>query len=148
MLGWLWFAVVQTVTVVFNLLGLVLLIPFCLELAWEPCPSRFNSDHLIDRWRFGPLNWVYSNPEDGVSGEHSLVHAGPNGTGARVPYMPGANPAWRAYCWSALRNSADNLKYVFAWSKGPFKRGTWLGGREWKVGWQTENGVQVPVLSL
>ena len=81
-----------------------------------------------------------------MSGAEALVWQG----GARVPYMPGANPARRAYCWSALRNSANNLKCVFAWSRGPFVRRTvsiFGFSHTFKAGWQLENGVRVPVLS-
>jgi hypothetical protein len=93
-------------------LGLVVLIPFCLAQAWEPCMSTENpfgrAPREIDRWKWAPLNRVYGNPEDGVSGAKALVWV----NGERVPYMPGAWAPWRAYCWQA-RNSADQLKYTY-----------------------------------
>lgn len=63
--------------------------------------------------------------------------------GVLVPYMPG-KPDWlRAYMWSAWRNSTDNLKYVFQWTGGPFKRWEFRG---WygQAGWNSHG---LPVLS-
>lgn len=48
--------------------------------------------------------------------------------------------AYRAWRWSAWRNSCDSLKYVFAWEQGP-QATVW--GR--KLGWWPENSVRVPV---
>lgn len=139
-MSWLWFAVVQLISLAASLAGHALLILPCLLHAWEPVSARFDN-RVIDRWSWGPLNYVYGNPEDGVSGAQALIWTA---TG-KVPYMPGADPAWRAYCWNA-RNSANNLKYVFAWADGPLKTGT-LWGRKYKIGWQLENGIKVPVVS-
>jgi hypothetical protein len=96
-----------------QLLGLVVLVPFCLLQAWEPCESTDNpygrKPRTISRWSWAPLNAIYGNPEDGVSGGEALIW---NSTGtARVPYMPGAWAPWRAYCWSAGRNRADQLTH-------------------------------------
>jgi len=138
------------IQVVAELVGLVVLIPFCLVQGWEPImhPRSPNNayDH-IDRWKWQPLNWVYGNPEDGVSGERALIWD----NGKQVSYMPNAWAPWRAYCWSALRNSADNLKYVFAWDKGPLvKKDYTIFGKQrtFRAGWQLENGINVPVLSI
>ncbi len=97
--------------VIAPLTGLVVLIPFCLAQAWEPCMSTEGPwpVHQIDRWKWAPLNRVYGNPEDGVSGKYALIWVG----GKRVPYMPNAWAPWRAYCWSAWRNTADQLKYTY-----------------------------------
>lgn len=140
---WLRFAAVQLVMLLATILGWIVLVPFALARAWEPCPSRFDPSRVIDRWKWKPLNAVYGNPEDGVSGMKALVWT----NGVQGPYMPGAWPAWRAYLWSAWRNSADNLKYVFACSSCPIKQGTILG-KPYKLGWQFENGIKVPVLSF
>jgi hypothetical protein len=111
--GWLWFAVVQLISLIAMVIGWVLLIPFCVAHAWVPIGS-------IDRWTWSPLNWMYGNPEDGVSGQYARIW---NSTGtALVRYMPNASAAWRSYCWSAWRNSCNNLKYVFAHKDGPFWR--------------------------
>jgi hypothetical protein len=135
-LAWLWFGVVQLISLVATIIGWLLLIPFCLAQAWD--------NNVPDRWTWQPLNAVYGNPEDGVIGQHALIW---NSTGQKVPYMPGAWAPWRAYCWSALRNSCDNLKYIFAWQNGPFYTRQ-FGSRTLKVGWQLENGQKVPVLSF
>lgn len=125
------------------ILGWILLIPFCIRQAWTADSKSIKDQRVIDRWNWKPLNWIWGNPEDGVSGQYALVWTR---TG-QVPYMAGADPAWRAYCWSAWRNSADALKYVFAWKNGPLLATFTLGGRVHKLGWQMENGYNVPVLS-
>lgn len=156
MRAWAWFAVVQLVSIAATVLGWAVLIPFCLLQAWtapvclsnKPWPSGMPdlgpARVLIDRWRFKPLNWIYGNPEDGVSGRQAYIWATPS---APALYMPGAWAPWRAYLWSAWRNSADNLKYVFAWKEGPY----WavqIGGRWLQAGWHLQNGVNVPVLGV
>lgn len=161
MIGWLCYLLVQLVTLCATLLGYVLLIPFCLAQAWQtsPVPSIGQKAWItrgpIDRWSFGPLNAVYGNPEDGVSGQTALVWGSGTDAGKLVPYMPGANAAWRAYCWSALRNSADQLKYVFQWrgsKPAPYVEGSFkLFGRTitYAFGWKVENGhFEVPVFGL
>lgn len=149
--AWIWFAIVQLVCAVAWGVGLFLLIPFCLLHAWtKPDRKSIKDDRQIDRWYL--INFVAGNPEDGASGQQALI----NGD---QPYMPSTltNPAlkwlydaWRAYRWSALRNSADGLKYLFAWKAGPYKEWTYtLFGKQRtaKVGWQLENGFNVPVIS-
>jgi hypothetical protein len=137
---WLRFAAVQLVMLAATVLGWFLLIPFCLLQFWELEPQgSIKDDRSIDVWKWVWLNKIYGNPEDGVSGTQALI----NGT---QPYLPTSNPKWRAYRWSALRNSCDNLKYVFACSSCPLKRGT-IFGRPYKIGWQEENGYKVPVIS-
>jgi hypothetical protein len=138
-MAWAWFAIVQAVSLCATALGWVLLIPFCLAQAWTA--------DVPDRWSFAPLNYVYGNAEDGVSGRRALIWGSGADEGKKVPYMPGAAPAWRAYCWSAWRNSAGNLKRVFAWDAGPFATFK-IFGRTVKIGWQQETLGKVPVLSL
>jgi len=150
MMAWLEavvFVVVEVLSLVGAALGyLILPIPCALQ-AWHDVPSQFDAARTIDAWDWEPLNAVFGNPEDGVSGRYAMVWD----NGAHVKYMDGRNPVWRAMCWSIGRNSADELKYVFRWrgsGPAPILRGTWLGGREWKAGWQVENGTPVPVLSF
>ena len=138
-MAWILFAFLQLIDVVFQLIGLVLMIPLCYFQAWHGNP---------DRWNFEPLNVIYGNYDiDGVSGTYAQIWDG----GAKVPYMPNANPKWRAYCWNA-RNRTGGLKYLFRWrgnGPAPFIKGTWLNGRrEYKLGWQKESMGIVPVLSL
>lgn len=137
---WLKFIAIQLIQLAATVVGWFLLIPFCLAQAWKPGAS--NSARTIDVWSWKPLNYVYGNPEDGVSGYFALVWE----NGKQVPYL-WVEFAWlRAYRWSALRNSCDNLKYVFADPKGPLKKFT-VGRYTIKLGWQPENGYNVPVLS-
>lgn len=139
--GWAWFVAVQLIMFAFMLLGLVVLIWPCLARAWEPSPAPSVKDgRQIDRWKWRALA-PFQNPEDGVSGQTALVMLNPVQT---VPFMPGADDRWRAYVWSALRNSCDGLKYVFAWKGGPYTEFT-VGSKRIRLGWVEENGVRVPV---
>lgn len=138
--AWIWFAIVQLLMFAATVLGYVVLPLFCKAQAWHPAPSSFDPSRIIDRWSFAPLNWLWGNPEDGVSGAQAKVWIDGNTQGS---FMPDATPFSRAYNWSVRRNSADNLKYLFAWKNGPLK--VWASGH--KAGWQEENGRSVPVLS-
>lgn len=156
-LGWLWFLVVQLIMALFMVLGWLLLVPFCLAHAWSGIAPSTKDKRVIDCWLWRPLNYVYGNPEDGVSGQQAVVWN--SGGTAQVPYIPLPTlalpagydrrarifvwlfDAWRAYCWSAWRNSCGGLKYLFAWERGP--QATILG---YKIGWWFENGKKVPLL--
>lgn len=140
-MGWIWFVIVQLICLLATVLGWVVLVPFCLAQAWtlSTLSGSVKDGRPIDHWNAGWLRALYDNPEDGVSGAQALVWSG----GKLEPFMPGAWPPWRAYCWSAWRNSADNLKYVFKWVGGPFYR--WENGKFYaQAGWYP-NGF--PVLS-
>lgn len=138
--GWVWYSFVQLIMLVAMVDGWFLLIPFCLARAWVADAVSIKDGRTIDVWRWRPLNVVYGNREDGVSGIYARI--GPTGS---APYMPGARDWWRAYCWSAWRNSCDNLKYEFAWNNGPYAE--WLSpwGKRFRFGWFPENGLKVPV---
>ena len=144
--GWVWYVEVQLIMLLFAGVGLVILWPFCLAHAWRDAVSPFDKNRRVDCWSWGPLNWVYGNPEDGVSGKYAIVWS----NGEQVPYTalpvlqlshPSLYVAWRAYAWSALRNSCDNLKYWFHWENGPQAE---IRGH--KIGWWPENGYCVPLL--
>lgn len=150
---WLWFALIQFVQLVATVVGWIVLIPFCLLQAWSANAFSIKDGRRIDSWTWSLLNSVYGNPEDGVSGKQAVVWL--NGTAS--PYYSNWSPIIRAYYWSALRNSCDNLKYIFANKKGPLITWTWTFSipftkyswtRTSKMGWQEENGFNVPVLSL
>lgn len=154
---WLRYVMIQIVQLIVMVLGWVFLIPFCLLQAWSVNALSIKDGRRIDTWKFSLLNYVYGNPEDGVSGQQAVVWS--NGT--PMAYMASSGTCWRAYCWSALRNSCDALKYRFAYAKGPLKTftfGGWglkLGSYKvtipdlsFKVGWQPENGFNVPVFSV
>jgi hypothetical protein len=145
--GWLF---AQAVMFLVALLGLVVLIPFCLAHSWELKERSIKDNRPIDRWSWLLLDAFYGNPEDGVSGSQALVYGS-------QPYMPTpvwavSSPwqktrawlfaSWRAYSWSALRNSADALKYHYA------RRGVGMVVITLKAGYQQENGYNVPVGSL
>lgn len=143
MKAWVRFIGVQLLHTAATLLGFVMLAPACFFLAWDQWPTAksLKDNRTIDAWQW-PINAVYGNPEDGVSGKYAIVNG--------QPYMPNADPRWRAYCWSAARNSADGLKYLTAWPAGTmlFSKYYTLFGRQHhaKGGWQNENGFNVPVL--
>lgn len=139
--AWAWFVVVQLIMLATAVIGWVMLIPFCLRRAWVLDAQSIKDGRPIDRWKWRWL-YPYQNPEDGVSGATALIWSS-NGL---VAYMPDAPAWWRAYCWSAWRNSCDNLKYVFAWEAGPLITFQFLG-RTHCIGWKPENGRNVPVLS-
>lgn len=141
--SWIWFAIVQLISLLAMILGLIVLIPFCLAQAWTLDAKSIKDGRPIDRWSWQPLNLIYGNPEDGVSGQTALIWVSAT---LQDSYMPNTWAPWRAYCWSAWRNSTGGLKYLFAWQNGPLKEFTLLGTRH-KIGWQEENGRKVPVLS-
>lgn len=141
---WFRFACVELFQLEAMFLGWLVLIPFCLLKAWKPGAKSIKDGRPIDVWSWGPLNLVSGNPEDGASGQFALING-------NQPYMPNTWAPWRAYLWSAWRNSANNLKYVFAWTAGPYKEWSYsLFGklRTAKIGWQMENGFNVSVISL
>lgn len=142
---WVRFALSQLIQFVFSVLGLIVLIVPCAMQAWEPSPEPSIKDkRTIDRWRWAWLRWLgFSNPEDGDSGQTALIWRDGQ---QQVPYADPQWPRWSAYKWSALRNSADGWKYRLAYD-GPLVTFRFLGLRV-KAGWQEENGVKVPVLSL
>jgi hypothetical protein len=101
-----------------QIIGWFVLIPFCLAQAWEPCWQteriKDGRPRTIDRWSWAPLNRIYGNPEDGVSGQHALIWVG--GIPRKVvphlkAYRPNTWPPLRAWLWSAWRNSANQLNY-------------------------------------
>lgn len=149
-LTWPAFWAAQLVSAALTIVGWFVLIPFCAARAWrDSATPSINDGRVIDEWSFAPLNWIYGNPEDGVSGKDALIWTSAT---TRSEYMPGANDAWRAYCWSAWRNSTNNLKYVFRWrgSTTPFASGSFtLFGKAFNYGfgWKVENRVyKVPVV--
>lgn len=135
---WLRFIGIQIAQLLAAFVMAFVLIPFCLLQAWEDGGISIKDGRPIDRWKWKPLNLISGNPEDGVSGRYALVNG-------NQPYMPGASAFWRAYSWSALRNSVDALKYRFAIPGAPLIQ--WKITISGKAGWQTENGYNVPVCS-
>jgi hypothetical protein len=112
--AWVLFTLIQLSGLVTDSLGFVVLALPCYLNAWEPAMStEWNADapvkaHEIMVWKWAPLNVIWGNPEDGVLGPDW--------------HLPGEAPGWRAFCWSALRNRSDAMKYVYRRDGGPFKR--------------------------
>ena len=129
--GWILFALMQCVLAAFFLVGTVLLIPFAALRAWRPRPSKIYTDRTVLAWRGGWLLYPWDNEEDGVTGNASY----------RAHY---ADSGLSAYRWSAWRNSANNLRFLFAWKDGPFKRVEYRGWYA-QAGFRPDTGW--PVLS-
>jgi hypothetical protein len=102
-----------------QLLGFVLLALPCITRAWGFHGQKSNkvwtganaylNGRDVDSWNWEWLNNWYGNPEDGVSGNTALVWTE---QGKLVQYNPMLS-RWKAYAWSAWRNSSDALKYKF-----------------------------------
>ncbi len=142
-LFWFNFLIVQLIARSMMIIGWVLLIVPCVMKAWEPVeqiyqPKWAKDDDLPKKtiyvWRWQWLNKVWGNDEDGVvSGLRNFKEYNPNAT------------RWKAYLWSAWRNSANNLRFIFRFELGPFyqwqnKAKTWY----FHFGWYS-NGF--PVIS-
>ncbi|MDB6085200.1 MAG: hypothetical protein JWN43_3081 [Gammaproteobacteria bacterium] len=137
-LGWLWFVIVQLIELVALILGLIVLLVLAATKCWYIRESRYFPGRQITVWRGGYLSWPWGNEEDGVTGEASTQRAATYA--ARYP-----NIRIRAFMWSALRNPANNLRFVFRWRGGPFYR--WENASHtfyFQAGWYA-NGY--PVLS-
>src|SRR5690349_6919583 len=129
---WIWFVVIQIISAAATLLGFVVLAPVCYLKWWSPKSHREFPDRTVDSFPW-LIDAVYGNPEDGVTGP--------------AWYRPGEDIRKRAYFWSALRNTADHLKYVFAVKDGPFveKRfGKWF----LKIGFNPSQDRYWPVLRI
>lgn len=105
----------------FYALGFIVLPVACALRAWGPSLSTVNPfgrlPREIDRWKWHWMQQVYGNAEDGVSGKFALIwytYRSPSQTvNVRAPYMPTANPVWRALCWN-FRNPIHNLNHPAA----------------------------------
>lgn len=150
--GILWYLVSQLAQVPFMVLGWLLGWVPCMLHAWKPCQSTVGPIADTDCWRW-PINFIYGNPSsDGVSGQYAFVWAG----GHQIQYtalFKVGTPAWVvAYFWCFWRNAVDAMKYWFRWPKWKWAQppAIWRGHypftlREFKFGWQIENGINVPV---
>ncbi len=110
-LGWVWFVIVQLIAFAFFLVGIVVLLPLAFARAWVDRPSRYFPNRTVTAWVGGWLTFPWGNEEDGVTGADF--------------YQKRFKPShlWLcAYLWSAWRNSANNLRFVFRWVGGPFFR--------------------------
>jgi hypothetical protein len=103
-----------------------------LQTVWAADAPPNLRNRTIDRWTFPPLNWLYANPRDGVSGQDALVQ---DASGTYTLYMVNSSAAWRAYCWSFGRNRSNMLVYYFRWENGPWWQ--WQGKKYHAIaGWR------------
>ena len=133
------------------LIGLAVLALPCALRAWGPAgqtikkwpaPWAHYNGRPIDGWTWKWLWPWYHNPEDGDSGATGLVWGS---AGLPVIFNP-TGSRWQAYKWSALRNTADGLKYRYAIpGEGPMVYVT-LFGKQFRYGYELQNGYNVPVL--
>jgi hypothetical protein len=107
MKGWAWFVVVELICFIAMVVGWFLLIPFAAGRRWYWRCSEHYPLRIIAVWNWNWVDKVWGNSEDGVTGAEFYVK--------RI-----GNERWRAYCWSAWRNSSNNLRWVFAWPGGPY----------------------------
>jgi hypothetical protein len=133
-LGWLYFIFVQIVAFVCMVVGWFLLAPLAARGQWVYTESIHWPTRQIAVWKWRWVDVIWGNDEDGV-------------IGAPFYAQQVKNVYLRAYLWSAWRNSANNLRFVFRWKNtGPFykwvsKNGKWY----FQAGWYADNGF--PVLS-
>lgn len=128
---WLYFIEIQIVMGIYaRFFYAVVLIPMAAFGLWRTRESQQYPGRRVTAWRGGALLWPACNEEDGV-----------------VPpawYLPGLPDRLRAWCWSAWRNAADNLKYFYRWpgssnddtkplTRLPFYRKEFFG--RWYVQW-------------
>ena len=74
--------------------------------AWVRDQKSTKDGRPIDRWSWDWMNYVWGNPEDGVSGQTALIMVNYTDT---APYRPTTWPPLRAWLWSAWRNSTNAL---------------------------------------
>lgn len=96
---WLNFIGFQFLAGLVMVLGWFILVPLCAFKVWTYDLAR-------DKYHFPRLFYIWDNDEDGVCPHW---------------YNPQAT-RWRAYLWTAWRNSANNLRWKFADKTGPFFR--------------------------
>ena len=96
LLGWLYWLAYQVLSLVFLLLGIPVVGLLAATRSWKRRPSRSPMfPGLTWAWRFEPLTFPFGNEEDGIGGNKQT---------APTPIA--------AFKWSALRNSANNLRLL------------------------------------
>lgn len=101
-LGWLYWVVYQLLSLLATLIG----IPLCYALAttrsWRLRDSK--NQHYkrqVTAWKYEPLTLLWGNEEDGVTGAEWFHKANQTRTDVQI-----------AFEWSALRNSANNMRLL------------------------------------
>lgn len=115
-LAWGWFVLLQLFGLIVAIIAAIFVLPWLAGFGlWVTRESMYYPEKMITVWRGGWLTWILGNEEDGVTSEASAQRAAEYA--ARYP-----NIRLRAYMWSAIRNSTNNLRWVFKWVGGPFFR--------------------------
>ena len=109
------FVGIQAVAVPMMVIGWVILAPVC--------ATRWYQQNTDGKFHFNRMLWIFDNDEDGV-----MPHW----------YNPTAS-AWRAYLWSAWRNSVNNLRFLCEWKGGPLYR-IEKSGWYYQHGFRTDTG--------
>lgn len=112
--------------------GWVILLPMAAFKLWHVSESLHYPGRMITAWNCRWIDMVWGNAEDGVTGAPFYMK--------RIP-----NERWRAYMWSAWRNSTNNMRWGGTLKGGPFFRHV---GKKWifQAGYRPDNGW--PVLRL
>lgn len=141
--GWIWYVILQTVTwIALFPTGVILCAVLAYSRLWYTRASRYYPDRQVTVWRGGWLTWLWGCEENGVDPGDQLV------VGGTAKYLPDASPSWRAYMWTAWRNSVGNLCWVTSWKGGPWWQIHFtVRGEPWyaQAGFRPDNGW--PVLS-
>lgn len=98
--GWLYWLAYQLLALQLTAFGIVIVGVLAYFRAWRTRESRLPAfrGRTVTAWRFEPLTTLFGNDEDGVTGPDW--------------YLPDADPRWRAFVWSALRNSANGMRLL------------------------------------
>ncbi len=128
----LWFLAIQDASLILTVVGWPVVGALALCFAWRLVPPpaaalRFPGVTGAPRfqWRGGALTFLWGNLENGIVGPAETLNR------------------WNAFVWSALRNSANNLRYLPGVSKAgrPLWYRTWtIRGRLYyaKAGWLSD----------
>jgi hypothetical protein len=121
---WLWFLVIQLVSLTLAIVGIPICAALSLLHAWRVEKSPVTGK-LIDVWP--KAFWLWSNSEDGVL-PHWYWIAHPEWSTERV-----------AFTWTAWRNSVGNLRFVPGVSGKGRPLVTWkMFGQPWHAGWSSD----------
>lgn len=97
-MGWIYFLGIELFATVLMVIGWPLLAILCaLNIMHQEADGKWHYPHLF---------WLWCNEEDGLKPQWY------NPEGSR----------WKAYLWSAWRNSSNNVRYLTLWIGGPFYR--------------------------
>lgn len=124
-------------------IGLTVAILLCLSRSWSAASVNsikpMSSRVFVDEW-VAPVNALFGNPEDGVSGRFAFGawYGAYNPTGSR----------WRAICWNC-RNWLAGFNYLtWPWASTPPLIVKPYGSHQLKLGWQQRYGRTVMVCSF